>query len=226
LVIVDALTEEDLITIGRACIHAPLLTGGSGIAIGLPANFLDNGLASGSAFDFAGIDGPEAILAGSCSNATYQQIEIHAASHPTLNVCVEQVLGGKICPAEIVDFVQSHQGNAPLVYSAARSGEVAAAQKKYGRQRVARAFEQLFAASALALVESGVRRLVVAGGETSGAVVSALDLDALTIGPEIDPGVPVLFTRSDRPFALALKSGNFGTPEFFAKALRMLGRAR
>jgi len=225
LVIVDALTEKDLITIGRACIHAPLLTGGSGIAIGLPANFLDKGLASGSAFDFAGIDGPEAILAGSCSNATYQQIEIHAASHPTLNVCVEQVLGGKICPAEIVDFVQSHQGNAPLVYSAARSGEVAATQKKYGRQRVARAFEQLFAASALALVESGVRRLVVAGGETSGAVVSALDLDAFTIGPEIDPGVPVLFTRSDRPFALALKSGNFGTPEFFAKALRMLGRA-
>src|SRR5438045_2149783 len=97
---------------------------------------------------------------------------------------------GKICPAEIVDFVQSRQGNAPLVYSAARSGEVAAAQKKYGRQSVARAFEQLLAASALALVESGVRRLVVAGGETSGAVVSALDLDALAIGPEIDPCVP------------------------------------
>ncbi len=110
LAIVDALSDADLITIGRASSDARLLTGGSGIALGLPANFLHDGLATGGASGFAGVDGPEAILAGSCSRATRQQIEIHAASHPTLNVCIEEVLAGRTGPAQVVDFVRAHQG--------------------------------------------------------------------------------------------------------------------
>ncbi|OAE98962.1 hypothetical protein AYJ54_33470 [Bradyrhizobium centrolobii] len=225
LVIVDALTDGDLVTIGRACSDAPLLTGGSGIALGLPANFLREGLASGGVSDFAGIDGPEAILAGSCSGATRRQIEVHSASHPSLNIRVDEVMAGRVGPAQLVDFIHSHQGQAPLVYSAGSPDDVAATQQRHGRERVAHALEQLFAASARRLVENGIRRLVVAGGETSGAVVSALDLEAMTIGPEIDPGVPVLFTRSERPLALTLKSGNFGADDFFEKALRKLREA-
>jgi len=222
LAIVDALNDADLITIARACSDAPLLTGGSGIALGLPANFLREGLATGGAADFAGVDGPEAILVGSCSSATRQQIEVHATGHPSLNLCIDEVLGGRTGAAQVVDFIQAHPGQAPLVYSSGSPEDVAGSQQRHGREHVAQALEQLFAASARKLVESGIRRLVVAGGETSGAVVSALDLDTLTIGPEIDPGVPVLFTRGQSPLALALKSGNFGAPDFFAKALRTL----
>ncbi|GLR88755.1 3-oxo-tetronate kinase [Bradyrhizobium iriomotense] len=223
LVIVDALSDDDLVTIGRACDGVPLLTGGSGIALGLAANFLRAGAASGGGVNFAGIDGPEAILAGSCSGATRGQIEVHAASHPVLHVGVEDVLAGRTRALDVVDFICAHPSEAPLVYSAGGPEEVAALQQKHGREQIAEAIENLFATVARTLVAFGIRRLVVAGGETSGAVVSALKLDALTIGPEIDPGVPVLFTATDRPVALALKSGNFGAPDFFAKALRRLG---
>jgi uncharacterized protein YgbK (DUF1537 family) len=223
LVIVDALADEDLVTIGRACRNAPLLTGGSGIALALPANFLEEGLASGGAVSFAGVAGPEAILAGSCSGATRSQIEVHAAGHPSLQVDVDEVMKGGLAANILVDFIRAHEGEKPLVYSSATPDEVAALQEKYGRERVAAALDELFATTAQALVASGVRRLVIAGGETSGAVVSALDLGALMIGPEIDPGVPVLISEGPRPLALALKSGNFGAPDFFAKALRSFG---
>ena len=100
-----------------------------------------------------------------------------------------------------------------------------ALQDRHGRDKVAHRLDRLFADAAASLVKKGVRRLVVAGGETSGAVVSALNLGALTVGPEIDPGVPVLVSTGDEPIALALKSGNFGAPEFFAKALARLSGA-
>jgi uncharacterized protein YgbK (DUF1537 family) len=222
LVIVDALTEDDLVTIGHACRNAPLLTGGSGIALGLPSNFIDEGLASGSAVSFAGVAGPEAILAGSCSSATRRQVEIHAASHPVLNIDVNEVMTGSLAPGAIAEFVHAHRGEGPLVYSSATPEDVADLQQRYGREPVADALDSLFAATAKALVASGVRRLVIAGGETSGAVVSALDLGALMIGPEIDPGVPILVGQGPQPLALALKSGNFGAPDFFAKALLKL----
>jgi uncharacterized protein YgbK (DUF1537 family) len=97
-------------------------------------------------------------------------------------------------------------------------------QGVFGQEQVAHSLEQLFATVARRLIDHGLARLVVAGGETSGAVVTALDLDAVTVGPEIDPGVPALAAHRDRPLALALKSGNFGSPDFFVKALEMLER--
>jgi len=222
LVIVDAITDEDLVAIGSACKTAALLTGGSGIAIALPANFIEAGLACGAVASFAGIAGPEAILAGSCSAATRQQIELHAESHPVLAIDVEVAMRGELHPPMLVDFITRNRGNAPLVYSSADPARVSALQEKYGGAKIAETLDGLFAATARALVAEGVSRLVVAGGETSGAVVSALDLGALSIGPEIDPGVPVLVANAEKPLALALKSGNFGAPDFFAKALRRL----
>jgi len=214
LVIVDAVSEADLLAIGGACEDAPLITGGSGIALGLPANFIRKGLAAGIPVRVPGVEGMEAVLAGSCSARTLEQIEAHRASHPALAIEPAALLEGRIKVADVVAFVQSNAGRAPLVYSSAPAAQVASAQQAHGRDKLALAIEALFAAAARALVAAGVRRLVVAGGETSGAVVSALALGQLAIGPELAQG--------DRPLALALKSGNFGERDFFERALRVL----
>ena len=225
LVIVDAISDEDLITIGKAVAGTKLVTGGSGIALGLPANFIAAGKADGSAGVINLIDGPEAILAGSCSGATLEQVEVHAKSHPTLPIDVDLVMQDKIGPAALVAFLIENRGKAPLAFSSGSPEDVRALQKKYGRDEVASKLDTLFADTAKTLVEQGVTRIVVAGGETSGAVVSALKLGALEIGSEIDPGVPVLISKGAKPIALALKSGNFGSPDFFVKALdRLAGR--
>jgi 3-dehydrotetronate 4-kinase len=135
---------------------------------------------------------------------------------------VEAVMEGRITTASLVDFVLANAGRAPLVYSSQSPDQIRSSQDIYGRDAIARELDQLFAATARGLVRNGVRRLVVAGGETSGAVVSALDVEALAIGPEIDPGVPVLTAEGGEPLALALKSGNFGSMDFFTKALARL----
>jgi uncharacterized protein YgbK (DUF1537 family) len=225
LVIADAATDDDLITLGLASQDAPLLTGGSGIALALPANFMARGEARGRTDDYIGVEGPEAILAGSCSNATREQVALHSESHPALAISVDAVMSGEVRADDLVAFMTANEGKAPLAYSSGDPAAVAAAQQKYGREEVAGALDRLFADTARGLVAGGVRRLVVAGGETSGAVVQALDVSALTVGPEIDPGVPIL-VNPERTIALALKSGNFGGPDFFQKALNALGGGR
>ena len=120
-------------------------------------------------------------------------------------------------------FVALNLANEPLVFSTAEPDRVAKAQHKYGSEAVAHAIETFFAKLAVGAVALGVRRLVVGGGETAGAVLTALGLDELRIGREIDPGVPALVAGGDRPLGLALKSGNFGAIDFFEKALRALG---
>ncbi len=224
LVIADAATDEDLLTLGEACAYARLVTGGSGIALGLPSNFIASGVAKGTKVDFAGVSGPGAILAGSCSGATRQQIAIHSASHPAFAIDVDAVMAGRIGTAELISFIEANRSKAPLVYSSDDPAGVVAAQQKYGREAVARRLDTLFAETAQAAISGGVRRLVVAGGETSGAVAQVLDLGVLRIGPEIDPGVPILM-NAEGTVALALKSGNFGSGDFFAKALNKLGGA-
>jgi uncharacterized protein YgbK (DUF1537 family) len=222
LVIVDAVADQDLLAIGTSAACAPFLTGGSGIAQGLPANFIGSGKTKGHMAASKPIDGAEAILVGSCSAKTQQQIDFHAHSHPALAIDVEAVMEGRITTASLVDFVLANAGRAPLVYSSQSPDQIRSSQDIYGRDAIARELDQLFAATARGLVRNGVRRLVVAGGETSGAVVSALDVEALAIGPEIDPGVPVLTAEGGEPLALALKSGNFGSMDFFTKALARL----
>ncbi|MCU0885195.1 MAG: four-carbon acid sugar kinase family protein [Beijerinckiaceae bacterium] len=222
LVIADAIRDVDLLVLGEALSDAPLLTGGSGIALGLPRNFIRRGLATGAAVGGLHVAGPEAILAGSCSRTTLAQIAHHReAGHPTLKIDVDAVMSGKLGADDLIAFIKRSEGRAPLVYSTAQSDVVQSLQATFGRDAVAHRLDALFAATARGLVDGGVRRLVVAGGETSGAVVSALGLDALAIGPEVDPGVPVL-TLPDGSLALTLKSGNFGSENFFAKALSVM----
>ncbi|WP_376743280.1 3-oxo-tetronate kinase [Ensifer canadensis] len=221
LVIADAATDDDLVVLGRAAADAPLLTGGSGIAIGLPANFIAAGSAKGHETRYAGMDGPDAILAGSCSGATRGQVERHARHHPVLPIAVDSVMAGATGPGDLVAFLQGHAGRKPLAYSSGTPDDVRAAQARYGREAVAERLDALFAETARRLVDAGVKRLVVAGGETSGAVAQALNLGELEIGPEIDPGVPILVSAK-RGVSLALKSGNFGRETFFATALDAL----
>jgi len=222
LVIIDAVDDADLYNIGEAAGELPLLSGGSGIALGLPRNLLRKGLATGITKKFSGVQGPEVILAGSCSRATLGQIETHRRDHPTFAVEISEVMKGGVTAAALAAFANRHAGKAPLIYSSAAPDEVKKAQDKYGRETVSARLEDLFAQAALELARNGIQRMVIAGGETSGSVVNALGIRALEIGPEIDPGVPALASVGDRPMALALKSGNFGGPDFFTKALRVL----
>jgi uncharacterized protein YgbK (DUF1537 family) len=167
------------------------------------------------------------VLAGSCSGATLGQVAAYRTQHPSLAVDPAAAMAGEITADDLVAFVAAHREASPLVYSSAAPDAVARAQADHGREAVSACLEQLFAETARRLVAAGCRRLVVAGGETSGAVVSALAVKAFAIGPEIDPGVPALQVIGGPPLALALKSGNFGGRDFFAKALATLegGRA-
>lgn len=222
LVVVDAVTDEDLIAIGTACADAKLITGGSGIALGLPANFRRAGLAGPPGGGFRPVSGPEAVLAGSCSQATLGQIARHAERHPVRRIAIAEVMCSAVDADALSAFVRDNEGKGPLVCSSDTPDQVSAAQSEFGVNAVAHALDALFAETARRLVAGGLRRLVVAGGETSGAVVSALGLDALAIGPEIAPGVPAMSAASSPPLALALKSGNFGAPDVFETALRVL----
>ncbi|MDF2809850.1 MAG: four-carbon acid sugar kinase family protein [Microvirga sp.] len=226
LVVVDAIADVDLLAIGLACADAPFVTGGSGIALGLAANVAGHLRDRERRTEVRQVCGPEAILAGSCSDATLNQVAQHAKTHPVMAISIEDLMTGKIGPDDCVAFIRKHEGNAPLIYTSDTPQGVSASQGIYGREEISSRIEKLFADSARALVSGGTRRLVVAGGETSGAVVSALGVRALAVGREIGPGVPILISQGKEPLALALKSGNFGQPDFFARALDMMSNPR
>lgn len=228
-VVADAVTDDDLLVLGAALSDAPFITGGSGIALGLPGNFLKNASVGKRAADRHTVTGPEAILAGSCSGATRGQIEVHEEEHPTLAINVPGVMDGSVTVDTLLDFYAANVGRKPLAYSSGSPDDVKEIQSKYGREQVAESLDNLFADTARSLISKGYRRIVVAGGETSGAVAQAvagaLGSPAMMIGAEIDPGIPVLTVGSNDPVALALKSGNFGTKDFFSKALDMMETA-
>lgn len=143
---------------------------------------------------------------------------------PALQINALQIAAGATSADDVAAWVDAHGGAiAPIVYSSAEPATVAAVQAQLGRDQASRLVEGMLAAIGGRLAERGYARLLVAGGETSGAVVNALGVRALRIGPEIDPGVPWTVSLGDRPIALALKSGNFGAPDFFVKAWDMLG---
>jgi uncharacterized protein YgbK (DUF1537 family) len=224
--VVDAVTDQDLRLVGEAIADLPLITGGSGIAIGLPENFRRKGLLSAQEHSkqFSAPQGKAAILAGSCSQATRGQIEFAIrAGMPTMKLDPMEISEGRTSPHEAIAWAMSQGGKVPLLYSSADPAEVVVAQEKLGRAASGELIEHFLAQVAIGLRAGGVRRLVVAGGETSGAVVNALAPSALFIGPEIDPGVPWTLTVGEgEQMALALKSGNFGTEDFFVKAWEFL----
>lgn len=224
--IVDCLEDEDLLTIGETVADHPLVTGGSGVAMGLPANFRRRGLLPDRGAEAAALPavaGPALVLAGSCSAATLGQIEAFRAERPSHRLDPFRLAKGEGI-AEAVAWARDHLPTGPvLIYASAPPEEVRAVQAELGRERAGALVEEAMAEIARALVEAGVRRLVVAGGETSGAVVKALGIEGLAIGPQIDPGVPATVTIGRGPrLALALKSGNFGRRDFFLRALEVM----
>jgi uncharacterized protein YgbK (DUF1537 family) len=220
MAIVDATSDADLMAIGAACREMPLVTGGSGIAMGLAANFREQGLpADAPAGELPRVEGREAVISGSCSAATQRQVAAMQARAPAFRVDPVRVAAGADVVGEAVEWAVARLDGGPLlIYATANAATVEGVQKALGVERAGALVEATLAAIACRLVDSGVRRLIVAGGETAGAVVRTLRVAGLRIGREIDPGVPWTVSLGDRPLALALKSGNFGTDDFFLKA--------
>ncbi|HEX6793052.1 MAG TPA: 3-oxo-tetronate kinase [Casimicrobiaceae bacterium] len=225
IAIVDAISNDDLIRLGPALADLPLVTAGSGVAIALPANF---GLRpSSAASTLPDASGAKAVIAGSCSQATNRQVRAFMeAGGLAFAVDPQEIAEGIDVPARALAWAASRLAKGPvLVCSSADPARVAAVQRQLGAQRAGAFVESALAAIARGFVDLGVRQLVVAGGETAGACVQALGIRRMRIGPQIDPGVPWCYARTDGGIALhlALKSGNFGTDDFFAKSFAMLG---
>jgi 3-dehydrotetronate 4-kinase len=220
--IVDAVTDAHLLAIGVAADGHALITGGSGVAMGLPVNFRGAGLLperGDSAAALPPMRGHAAVLAGSCSRATLGQIGFARDHAPVLELDPLATPDAAALAAEALDWVAGRLGGgAPVVIAASAPPErVAALQARLGRDEAGALVERALAEVAEGLVARGVGRLVVAGGETSGAVASRIGVTSLRIGPEIDPGVPWTFAEP-AGLHLALKSGNFGARDFFLRA--------
>ncbi len=222
--VVDAIHNDDLREIGRAAAGHQLITGGSGVALGLPDNFRRAGLLTEPAPPpLPQTAGRAAVFAGSCSEATRGQIAHARTLWPSRRLDIDRIVAGEPVVEETLAWAAAQSDETPvLIYGSADPAEVTRAQAEHGPKRAGDLMEKALGRIARDLVNHGARRIIVAGGETSGAVVSALAIHGLRIGPEIDPGVPWTETLDDRRIALALKSGNFGTEDFFIKALEML----
>lgn len=221
----DAITNDDLLAIGAACADLPLVTAGSGIALGLPQNFRKAGLLPEHqvADALPPTGGLRAVIAGSCSIATQGQVAAMREKHPAFNIDPFELAHSKDVAGEALAWAKGRIDKEPVLFYATATPEaVKAVQAQLGTEKAGSLVEDALAAIAKGLVALGVGQLIVAGGETSGAVVKALGVTGLRIGPEIDPGVPwttgITQDAAQRPLALALKSGNFGTPDFFLKA--------
>lgn len=228
LAVVDAITDADLHAIAAACAEHVLVTAGSGVAIGLPQNFRRAGLLPprANAAELPQAPGPAAVISGSCSQATNGQVAHWIESgRRAIRIDPYDIARGTDAAAAALRQAAPLLESAPvLFYATAAPDAVKAVQAKLGAAEAGALVERALARIAQGLVEGGVTRLVVAGGETAGAVVQALGIAALRIGPQIDPGVPWTATQGAHPILLALKSGNFGSRDFFVKSLQQLDR--
>jgi len=224
--VADAIANADLRVLAEACADLPLLTAGSGLALGLPDAYAARGWVQpdAQAARLDAMHGPAAVLSGSCSLATNAQVAAwQAAGKPAFALDVRALARREPVAERALAWARERIANEPvLVFATAPADALRVLQAELGAAEAGGLVEACLALVALALVDAGVRRLVVAGGETSGAVVQALGISTLRIGPAICPGVP--WTQAERagaPLWLALKSGNFGGPGFFADALAM-----
>lgn len=221
LIVCDTLDNDDLNRIGAAVADWPLITGGSGIGLGIATAFRDqNGGNRARMPEMHHEDGPAVVLSGSCSKMSNAQVAHALGVMPGLAVYITALMEGRLTVADGLAFATHHGKNAKLIYSTAGPSAIEAAQRQYGQDVVAARVETFFAELARALVDAGHRRLVVGGGETSGAVVQALNPGCLLVGQQIDLGIPALTTTSG--LKLALKSGNFGGVDFYERALKVL----
>ncbi len=227
--IADAVFERDLETLGEIALETPVSTGASGLGLGLARALVRCGRVPSAVATTADairpVGGLAAIVAGSCSRATLRQLEVAEKSMPVLRLDPEKLLAGPDEIATAISWAGDRISGGPVVVAASAAPEtVSRLQAQYGRDASGHAIETATSIIAAELVARGVRRLVVAGGETSGAAVDRLAIPAFLIGPEIAPGVPVLRTvgNAQGDMLLALKSGNFGGEDFFTAALAMM----
>ncbi len=226
--IIDTVFERHLDTAGEAALGGPLSTGASGLGLGLAHALVRSGRVrsqAGEASSGRAVDGLAAILAGSCSQATLAQIAAAERLMPVLRLDPDRLISSPAVVEDALGWAAARMPEGPiLIASSAPPDQVVAVQARHGRDAAGHAIEQAFARMANGLVAAGVRRLVVAGGETSGAVVDRLGIPAFLILEEIAPGVPVLRTigAAQGEMLFALKSGNFGGPDFFSRALAMM----
>ncbi len=226
--IADAIFDHDLETLGRAIVSKTFSVGASGLGLGLARALVADGRGTRDAAGAAigdPVGGHAACLAGSCSQATLGQVAAAEALMPVLRLDAGRLLSEPdAVVAEALAFARERIAQGPvLIASSAEPEAVRALQSRHGSEAAGHAVEAALSAIAEGLVAAGVRRLVIAGGETSGACVDRLSLRAFLVGPEIAAGVPVLRTAGrPEPLLLALKSGNFGGPDFFARALDMM----
>lgn len=225
--IIDAVFDRDLETIGLVAAEHRLSVGASGIGLGLARALVSTGKvkpAATSSETGVAVGGPAACLAGSCSQATLQQIASAERMMPVLHLDPDRILTGASEAQRALDWARSRLADGPvLIASSSTPDQVAALQARHGRDAAGHAIEQTMADIAESLVKSGVRRMVIAGGETSGAVVDRLRIPGFLVGVEIAAGVPVLRAVGvEGDMLLALKSGNFGGPAFFSDALGLM----
>lgn len=218
IIVCDAISDCDLKALGKAAEGFPLITGGSGIAIGLPELLIGT---THSLVSWRCEKGPALAIAGSCSKTTRAQIAYHRVNGGALRrIDVSALYDGQETVNDVINWAMA-QTTLPLVYTSDDPQVIKNNQQKFGTEKSAQIVENFFAKLARAAVEAGFVRLITAGGETSGAVVEALEADTLEIGPTIAVGVPALRV-SGRNLVLALKSGNFGAENFFTHAAQKL----
>ena len=225
IAIIDALAESDLHSIAEGCAGLPLVTAGSGVGLGIAQHHRRAGHLGHAATAAAlpRVTGHAAVLSGSCSEATNGQVAHWMQSRPAYRVDPLKLAAGTPVVEDALAWAQARLAKEPvLIYATSTPQEVKAVQRELGVERAGALVEEALARIAKGMVAVGLRRLVVAGGETSGAVVGALGIRSLRIGPQIDPGVPWTESLDAEPIALALKSGNFGSTDFFSKALAQL----
>jgi uncharacterized protein YgbK (DUF1537 family) len=227
LAIADAITDEHLMAIGRACQGLKLIVGGSGAAIGLPANW--QMAAQPAAASLPEAKGATAVVAGSCSEATRLQVKTFETIYPGRSWRVNPL--DNLSVAQAVERAMSWatpllDTQPVLIYASAAPEEVAMAKQRLGDHEAQAWTEAVLSAISLALVAGGVGQLIVAGGETAGACVQALQVAAMRIGAQIDPGVPWCYSNESKAGALhlALKSGNFGAADLFVRAFQQLAQ--
>jgi uncharacterized protein YgbK (DUF1537 family) len=218
--IADAVLDRDLEVVGAAASAAAMSVGASGLGLGLARSFCASGKvqAKAAAFAMGEVGGRAACLVGSCSEASLEQVARAKETMPVLRLVTENLLVGHGEIEKALAWAEENMAAGPvLIASSGSADEVAAVQAKFGREDSGRKIEQAMADIAAGLVERGVRRLAIGGGETSGAIVDRLGIRSFEVGPELAPGVPILRAKA---MLLALKSGNFGGAEFFAEAMK------
>ena len=222
--IVDTIKNDDFDIICNGVKDLPFLTGGSGIALGLPKIYKDRGLLSASNFEIPKNSSNAIILSGSCSVATINQINIYKENNPSLYVSPDEVINNEDLVEKVFSWIKDNETLSPLVYSSSDTKTVTEKQKQYGQEILANKIENFFELLSKKLVKDNFGTFISAGGETSGAVIKGLGVQELKIGEEISHGVPALWSphsNGNKPISVTLKSGNFGQIDFFERALKV-----